>query len=188
LWAGGEAGQVYRIGRDGRVETIANLGGFCAGIAFDSQDRLFVCNTTLGLFKSSLPASSPSLPARIGDRKLICPNFGVFDSAGNYFVTDSGHWKKHNGLLLRYTPDGQGKIIEGSVGYTNGLALSADERLLYVVESDTDSVYRFELGADGAVVKRELYVSPVGRFPDGLALDVEGNLYVSCYASMKSGE
>src|SRR5437868_7944178 len=33
LWAGGEAGQVYRIAPDSTVETVATLGGFCAGVA-----------------------------------------------------------------------------------------------------------------------------------------------------------
>ena len=33
LWAGGEAGQLYRIDSAGKVEEIANLGGFCCGIA-----------------------------------------------------------------------------------------------------------------------------------------------------------
>jgi len=119
---------------------------------------LFVCNTTLGIVQVEPSGEFSIFAARIGDRKLICPNFGVFDSAGNYFVTDSGHWKKHNGPPAPLHAGRARQIIEGSVGYTNGLALSADERLLYVVESDTDSVYRFELGADGAVVKRELYV------------------------------
>ena len=31
LWAGGEAGQIYRIDPAGKVETIANVGGFCCG-------------------------------------------------------------------------------------------------------------------------------------------------------------
>ena len=30
LWAGGEAGQIYRIDNSGKVETIANVGGFLA--------------------------------------------------------------------------------------------------------------------------------------------------------------
>jgi gluconolactonase len=183
LWAGGEAGQVYRISPDGRVETVANLGGFCAGVAFDPSGRLFVCNTTLGIVRVAGTGEVSVFADSIGARKLICPNFGVFDSNGNYFVTDSGNWKKRNGLLLRYTPDGSGSIVDGPFGYTNGLALSSDDRFLYMVESDTDSVFRFELRTDGTVAHRELYVSPVGRFPDGLALDEEGNLYVSCYAS-----
>jgi gluconolactonase len=114
---------------------------------------------------------------------LICPNYGVFDAAGNYYVTDSGHWKKRNGCLIRYTPDGRGEILAGPFGYANGLALSADGRFLFMVESDTDSVLRFEIRADGTLSPHEVYATECGRLPDGLALDADGNLYVSCYAS-----
>src|SRR5262245_31766168 len=49
LWAGGEAGQVYRIDPAGKVETITQLGGFTGGLAFSPEDELFVCNPALGL-------------------------------------------------------------------------------------------------------------------------------------------
>jgi sugar lactone lactonase YvrE len=52
-----------------------------------------------------------------------------------------------------------------------------------MVESDTGSVLRFEMAADGRLREPENYAADVGRFPDGLALDFEGNLYVCCYAS-----
>ena len=42
---------------------------------------------------------------------------------------------------------------------------------------------RFEIGADDKLNKPEVYVDHVGRLPDGMALDAEGNLYVCCYAS-----
>src|SRR5437868_13936704 len=50
LWAGGEAGQVYRIDRDGKPETIANLGSFNRGSPFTPDDSdLIVCNAVQGL-------------------------------------------------------------------------------------------------------------------------------------------
>src|SRR5437762_12429651 len=52
IWAGGEAGQIYRIDPAGAVTTVTTLGGFVAGIAFSPLDHaLFVCNTKLGLFR-----------------------------------------------------------------------------------------------------------------------------------------
>ena len=45
LYAGGEAGEVYRISRDGKkVETIANTGGFCLGITLDQDENIFICD------------------------------------------------------------------------------------------------------------------------------------------------
>ena len=110
-------------------------------------------------------------------------HYGLFDSAGNYYVTDSGLWKKNNGFLLRFRPNGNGEILAGPLGYANGLALSADEKFLFMVESNTNRVLRFEIRADASVSAPEIYAEGCGRFPDGLTLDDEGNLYVCCYAS-----
>ena len=183
LWAGGEAGQVYRIDRDRQVHTVATLGGFTGGIAFSPSDELIVCNPRLGLARVDRSGSSEVFADQAGDHKLFCPNFPVFDARGNLYVSDSGKWLAENGCLCRFTPDGTGRVIFGPMGYANGLALSLDERFLFMVESNTNSVLRLELGRDGNVIRHETYATDCGWTPDGVALDTEGNLYVSAYAS-----
>ena len=183
LWAGGEAGQIYRIDGEGRVTVVTNLGSFCAGLAFSPADELFVCNPALGIVRVAADGRHAVFASQGGGKKLLSPNYGLFDSAGNYYVTDSGQWQKRNGRLLRFTPAGDGKILADALGYANGLALSADEQSLFMVESDTDSVLRFALDFHGAIGAPEIHAAECGRFPDGLTLDCEGNLYVCCYAS-----
>lgn len=183
LWAGGEAGQIYRISTEGKPDLVTTLGGFCGGLAFSPADELHVCNPGLGIVRVKASGESSVIASHAGNHKLICPNYGVFDSEGNYYVTDSGHWKKRNGCLIRFTPDAQGEMLASPLGYANGLALSADERWLFMVESDTDSVLRFEIRADKTLGSPEIYATECGRLPDGLTLDTDGNLYVCCYAS-----
>jgi gluconolactonase len=73
--------------------------------------------------------------------------------------------------------------VSGPHGYANGLAMTADGRNLFMVESDSDAVLHFELKANDSLGLARAYADHVGRFPDGLALDIDGNLYVCCYAS-----
>jgi gluconolactonase len=189
LWAGGEAGQVYRIAPDGKFEQIATVGTFNAGLAFSPiDDALFVCNPANGIVRVERNGRHQVFASEAQGidgqtQKIICANYGVFDSSGNYYVTDSGQWKKQNGWLLRFTPDGHGQAIAGPFGYANGLALSQNERTLYMVESNTNRVWRFELSSEGTVQSQKVLAENVGRFPDGLALEAQGNLLACCYAS-----
>jgi len=184
LWAGGEAGQIYRIDAAGKSETVANVGGFCCGVAFAPDEReLYVCVSGVGVVRVTKDGQHRVFATHAGDHKIIAPNFLLFDRCGRLYVTDSGNWMKRNGYLLRFESDGSCAVAAGPLGYANGMALSADERHLYMVESDTESILQFGIAADGDIGKPELYVDQVRRFPDGLALDVDGNLYVCCYAS-----
>lgn len=180
LWTGGESGQIYSISPAGALEIVAEVGGFSAGIAWTPDDaELFVCNPRHGIICVTRQGKWSIFAKNAGAHQLVSPNFGVFDRSGNYYVTDSGNWKKGNGWLMKYGSNGDGEVVAGPFGYANGLALSADEQHLFMVESDTDSIYQIDLATGTA----RIFAEDVGRFPDGLALDADGNLFAACYAS-----
>jgi gluconolactonase len=184
LWAGGEAGQIYRIDRRGRVREVGKIGGFCLGLTFSACGELWVCN--LGrhaLLRLDRKGRVLASYERAAGRKLRTPNFSVFDSAGNLYFSDSGEWRQDDGFIYRLRPNGKFDQIGGPLAFPNGLSLSADERWLYVVQSTRDNVVRIELKPDGSAGRPRVFARGLARVPDGCAFDAAGNLYVTCYAS-----
>ena len=184
LWAGGERGQIYRIDQSGVVKKIVELGGFCLGLTFSRSQELFVCNSKLGALQH-VDRSGRLLHSldRVDERKLVTPNFSVFDSEGNLYFSDSGDWGEANGYIYRLHTDGTAKYFAGPFAFPNGLALSADEKSLYIVQSLRDNVLRLPILPNGSAGEPEVYAAGLARVPDGLVLDAQGNLYVTCYAT-----
>jgi gluconolactonase len=184
LWAGGELGQIYRIGPKGRIREISRVGGFCLGLTFSRAQELYVCNFKLpALVRLNRKGRVLDSWDRCGSRRFKTPNFSVFDAEGNLYFSDSGDWEKANGCVYRLRKNGRVEMFAGPFAFANGLALSADERFLYVVQSTRDNVLEIEIRADGRAGRPKVYASGLARVPDGMALDAVGNLYVTCYAS-----
>lgn len=187
VWAGGEAGQIYRVSADGsKVEEINNTGGFVLGIAFSpNAEWLAVCDLKnkcvwkLTIKNNHLEKFSEGVEGE----NFKTPNFPVFDSKGKLYVSDSGEFRKVNGKIFCLEKDGKGKIWHlGPFSFANGMALSANQKYLFVVCTWLPGVERIEINSDGTAGKREVYATMPRTCPDGIALDNEGNLYVSCYA------
>lgn len=184
VWCGTEAGELLRIDPgNGRAKVIASTGGFLLGLAFDADGRCYACDSKLGrVLRIGQDGTVEPVVDSVGGRKLACPNYPVFSSDGTLYVTESGTgWEADDGCLFRIPPGGQPEIVsEECHGFPNGLALSADERMLFVVESRLPGVVTYEFSAGVVGPRRELVRLP-GAVPDGLALDASGALYVSCW-------
>lgn len=186
VYAGGEAGQIYRISPDGKeVEIIANTGGFCLGLALGCEEDLYVCDCARrAVLRVSQSGKVDTFVDAINGKPLIQPNFGVFDSKSNFYFSDSGDWKRANGVIYRASPDGRTTVFAaGPFHFANGLAINAKENHLYVVESNLNRVLRMEIFNDGTAGESEVFADGLASVPDGLAFDSLGNLYVTTYGS-----
>ncbi len=186
VYAGGEGGQVYRISPDGRrKELIANTGGFCLGVTLDQQENIYICDSgKSAIFRINQNGKLDIFAEAANGRRFIQPNFSAFDSKGNLYFSDSGEWKKINGVIYRASLDGKVSVFnEGPFHFANGLALDSNERFLYVVESNLDRVLRIKILPDGSSGLPETYAEGLASVPDGLAFDSAGNLYVTTYGS-----
>jgi gluconolactonase len=184
VYAGGEAGQIYRVDPEsGHYDEIANTGGFILGLCFDGSGNLYVCDNGNDCVQKITPDGTVSVYSRgAPDRALRVPNYPVFDQAGNLYVSDSGDHREYNGCLFRVKPGGEAEVINTTLNqFPNGLTISPDGDWLYVAMSNVPGVARLRLHADGTVGEAEIVVELPYTVPDGLAFDVDNNLYVSCY-------
>jgi gluconolactonase len=184
LWAGGELGQIYRIDSRGKVKTVATLGGFNLGLTFSARQELYVCNFKLGaLIKMDRSGKVIRSWERVGRYRLRTPNFSVFDREGNLYFSDSGSFVKQDGFIFVLRPNGNIEQLLDKLWFPNGLALRADERTLFIVQSTKDNVLAVPLASPSSAGKPRVYATGLHNIPDGAALDSDGNLYVTCYAS-----
>ncbi|MBV9604508.1 MAG: SMP-30/gluconolactonase/LRE family protein [Solirubrobacterales bacterium] len=173
LYAGGEAGQLYR-GRldDGGHELIASIeGGFMLGLALDGEGAVYVCDPGNRCVQRISPDGAV---ARHGDA-IGYPNYPVFDDAGRLWVSDSGGWESADGAVMRIDRDGRTERVLEGLRFANGLAIRGE--WLYVVESAWPRVIRIPL--TGGEPEPVIELSQV--VPDGLAFDEEEGLWIGCW-------
>ncbi|MBI1281550.1 MAG: gluconolaconase [Anaerolineaceae bacterium] len=184
VYAGGEAGQVYRLDlTDNSCEAFANTGGFVLGLAHDAAGNTYVCDQGRKQIVKITPMGDVSTYSDGNDeQKMRVPNYPVFDADGNLYVSDSGEWGAKNGFIWRIRPNGAAEIWDRQAsGFTNGMCLGADGRSLYIVESTPPLISKIPFNADGSAGARSVVIELPRTVPDGVALDIEGNLYISCY-------
>ncbi|MDQ2925341.1 MAG: SMP-30/gluconolactonase/LRE family protein [Acidobacteriota bacterium] len=184
LWAGGEAGQIYRLSSHGETQQIGNVGGFCLGLTFSAAQELFVCNVGLhALQRIDRRGKILQTIEHVGETRLRTPNFSVFDGDDNLYFSDSGSWNGNDGSVYRLRAGGAVEHFAGPFAFANGLALNAAQDTLLVVESQRDCVTAVPIRKNGVAGTPEVYASGLSRIPDGVVLDAAQNLYVTCYAT-----
>jgi streptogramin lyase len=71
------------------------------------------------------------------------------------------------------------RIAAEGLGYTNEIAFDPTGQWLYVNETFTRRLSRFAVGADGSLGAKQVVTEfGAGTYPDGMAFDVEGNVWI----------
>ena len=186
VYAGGEAGQIYRIDVEKRTaQQIATAGdGLIAGLALDQAGNIYVCNAGGHVVNRVTPAGAVSVySAGNRERQMITPNYPAFDGDGYLYVTDSGAWKADNGCVWCLAPGGEATIINTECRqFPNGCAVSPDGHYLYIAMSlNAPRVVRMPIAGGRQSGPVETVVELPATVPDGLAFCDDGSLLISCY-------
>ncbi|WP_158816706.1 SMP-30/gluconolactonase/LRE family protein [Methylocapsa sp. S129] len=216
-----EGGRLTRVQPSGRRETVAELGGGPNGAAMGPDGKCYVCNNggfawqreetgylrPIGRSTDYQTGRIEQVDLATGAVKVLydqCngvplkgPNDIVFDAAGGFWFTDLG--KTYGRVSDRgavYYARTDGSLIKEAIFpilTPNGVGLSPDGRTLYVSETETSRLWRFDIIGVGEVAK-EPWPSPNGgklvhglpgyqRF-DSLAVEANGAI---CVATLVRG-
>jgi len=183
LYAGGEAGQIYRIDNDKPV-VVANVSGFMLGLTSDAHNRVYAIDNVNKCVWRYDPITNETVKWLEGpaNKPLNVPNWGSFGPDGSYYLTDSGEWEKCNGFIWVKRPNKDLEIFsEEAINFPNGSVVSSDGTKLYFVESSPGAICEISINADGSAGKRKVICELGILVPDGIKEAQDGSLVVSFY-------
>jgi sugar lactone lactonase YvrE len=110
----------------------------------------------------------------------------VVDDAGRAYVGNfgydalSGEAQKAT-RLVAVEPDGRARAVADGLVFPNGVAITQDRRRLVLAETFAHRLTAFEISPDGNLSPGRLFADLVDGSADGIAIDAEDAVWVSCF-------
>ncbi|MFJ3055671.1 SMP-30/gluconolactonase/LRE family protein [Herbaspirillum sp. NPDC087042] len=164
------------------------------GLAFDGEGNFLIANFgTDALERMDRSGRSTVLLDRIDGLPIGKVNFVLRDSRNRIWLTVSTRCNPWVAAMRPGLADGyivlidQGcpRIVADGFAFTNEIRLDAREEWLYIAETTGKRISRMRVGPDGSLSAREIHgpASLGAGFPDGIAFDAYGNLWVAMIMS-----
>jgi gluconolactonase len=207
LFSDPNANTIYKYSKDGKLAVFKTPSGYSGsdigeyrqpgsnGITLDPQGNIvFDQHGNRRVVRLEKDRSESVVADKFEGKRFNSPNDLVYRSDGTLFLTDPNFGLpkfgddprkelQHTGVYSIYK--GKVQLVTKEFTGPNGIALSPDEKYLYIGNWDDNKkvVYRYELQPDGTVKNGKLFfdfTSIKGEDAiDGVKVDVEGNVYVS---------
>lgn len=171
------------------------------GLALDASGNLILCQhgeRQVGKMLASLDAPKSDFEAlAIGyqGKRFNSPNDLVYNSKGQLFFTDPPYgmdpWdEKQLDFQGVYLLDADGKVnlLVDTLSRPNGIALSPDQKTLYIAQSDPEKAryYAYDLDESGNVISGKVLFDATSQqnetrkgLPDGLKVHSSGILFAT---------
>jgi gluconolactonase len=189
---------------DGTVTVVRTRSGYASadkppgaamgsnGMALDPQGRLTICEPgNRRVTRLEADGRLTVLAERYAGKRLNSPNDLVYKSDGSLYFTDPPHGLiredddpqkelDFNGIFR--VADDTLQLVNKAMARPNGLALSPDEKYLYIANADPRRKIwmRYDVQPDGSLTNPIVLLDLTGvsgQSPDGMKVDREGNLY-----------
>ena len=198
---------IYKYTKDGQLSPFREKSGYAGadiaeygqpgsnGLTLDREGRLTINeHGNRRVTRLEKDGTATVLADRYEGERLNSPNDLVYKSDGTLYFTDppfglpkfSADPRKelpYSGIFSIYK--GKIQLVSKDLNGPNGIALSPDEKYLYVGNWDEKKkvVMRYEANADGSVSNGQVFfdmtTAPGEDAIDGVKVDQQGNLYVS---------
>ncbi len=176
-----KSGTIAIVDIAGNAKIFATLpaGSVGNGIRFDKPGNMYIAD-----YKAHnilvIPVGKTVAEVYAHNASFNQPNDLAIMSSGILFASDP-NWSNNTGKLWRIGTDKVPVLLDGTMGTTNGIEVSQDEKRLYVGESAQRKIWRYDLNEKGEISNKTVFVSFTDFDLDGMRSDVDGNLYVSRY-------
>ncbi|KAL9042568.1 MAG: hypothetical protein Q9214_003735, partial [Letrouitia sp. 1 TL-2023] len=162
------------------VSTTANIGGSEEDIVVGAKKGYAVLNQSTGKLRYI---------KKVWDER---DGPGKEASAGRYWVGTMNDPKVQEptdeGVLFRLDPDLTLHRMIENVTIPNGIGWSADDRVMFFIDSPTKDIVAFDFNAaTGAIANRRVFFHVEGEegVPDGFAIDSTGHIWVAICGGAK---
>lgn len=183
------ANRTYRWTAQGGAEVWREPTGNANGLTLDRQGHLLACeHSGRQVSRIDGDGSVVAVATHYQGKRLNSPNDVVVKSDGAIYFTDPPYGikpeEKEQGCngVYRISAQGEIQLLVEDFDRPNGLALSPDESILYVDDSNRRHVRAFDVKQDGTLHNSRIIADmdhPQPGVPDGMKVDSEGHLYVT---------
>ena len=187
---------------EGGVREVANPSNKGNGMTFDLDGRLIVCEHVTSSVVRMDPDGTGSgrevLATHHDGKELNSPNDVIVKSDGTIYFTDPTYGRMpgfgiereqeldYQGVYRIPAGGGDPELLVDDFAQPNGLCFTADERLLYINDTDHAHIRVFDVDDDGRPVNGRVFADgigsgslDVGDLVDGMKLDERGNVWVT---------
>jgi gluconolactonase len=184
-WRDGEvffcSAGLLRVGRDRQVRRYLDLSP--AGTYLGASGHILVCDNKIPALLDLVPDGKVGVVVeKFEGKNLNSLNDVTVDRDGNVYWTDPSGSSRENpvGGVFRVSPDGKVDRLAADLAFPNGLDVDPENHYLYVIESQTAKVLRYDLPPPGQPLGRPtVFFALGGSGGDGCAFDAEGNFWVA---------
>ncbi len=171
------------------------------GLVLDLEGNLILCQVgdrAISRLKSISNSASAKFEPLITDfegKRLNSPNDLVYDRNGNLYFTDPsfglGDGKSEIGFngVYFFSKNGKLTLLDSEVSKPNGIAVSNDNKTLYVADSDKDfpKILAYDIVSNGLIKNKRVFFdvtelrkkSISKQSPDGMKIDKAGNIFLA---------